>query len=103
MDENGILYDSAKILQALNQSSHFIIKGLFHKDNVKESRYDLASGIQEATNHMTGQVVQEDEKAKFNRIMKQMRENVHFKEFFLHHEDSLKTGMARLDEAAQPK
>mmetsp|Transcript_37810 Transcript_37810/g.49696 ORF Transcript_37810/g.49696 Transcript_37810/m.49696 type:complete len:103 (+) Transcript_37810:914-1222(+) len=46
-----------------------------------------------------GKVV-EDERIKFIRTIREMRENKHFKEFFLRHEKSLEVGMTRLDAKA---
>ena len=39
----------------------------------------------------------ENKTRKFLQTLKEMKDNKHFKEFFLFHEKSLKTGLERLD------
>ena len=37
---------------------------------------------------------------KLGKLVKIMRENKHFKEFFIHHENSLEKGLEKLDQDA---
>ena len=36
-------------------------------------------------------------KSKFKQLLNEMKDNKHFKEFFLFHEEALRTGLERLD------
>lgn len=80
------------------KASRFVT-GLFQKDDVTESRYDVKAGIKKETESMLRPDQNENSK-RLGQIIKIMRENKHFKEFFLQHEASLKTGLQKLDKDA---
>ena len=73
------------------------MNGLFHKDGIKETAYDLHESLWQDMQKMQG-MGGENKITKFLNTLKEMQDNKYFKEFFLFHEKSLETGLQRLDE-----
>ena len=48
-------------------------------------------------NGQDAEYVKENSAVKFKKISKEMRKNKHFKDFFLFHDNSMKTGLEKLD------
>lgn len=84
------------------QNPSHIVQGPLDKDRVTESRYDILASVQEKTQQLSG-LVQTEDKERFREILWAMRNNEHFKEFFVGHEKSLKAGLSQLDKAAGNK
>ena len=73
-----------------------VAQGLFRKDLVKELRYDLNKSVVEELKKMKGNDMN-SERENFRKVLKEMKINKHFKEFFLFHEQSLQKGLTEMD------
>jgi len=76
------------------------VNGLFHKDSVVERYYNLEDAVAQEMMKMQGDEVFESERVRLLQRLKEMRENSHFRDFFIQHEASLRKGLQKLDSAA---
>ena len=85
---------------SVGQYKEKAVTGLFHKGAVKEQKYDLHESMVNEIQRMEKQNGVPDTKAKFKQCLNEMRNNKHFKEFFLFHEEALRTGLERMNREA---